>query len=137
MAWGFPAAMGMALARPDERIVSISGDGSFWMVAQDFETCVREKIPVINVIINNYAYGNTRDRQRFAHDERYLGVFLGNPDFGAYARLLGGHGEQVTRDVDLWPAVEAALAQKGPSIIDVVQDEMEGLPAGLTPLRAR
>jgi acetolactate synthase-1/2/3 large subunit len=137
MAWGFPAAMGMALARPDDRIVSISGDGSFWMVAQDFETCVRERIPVVNVVINNYAYGNTRDRQRFAHDERYLGVFLGNPDFGAYARLLGGHGEQVTHDADLWPAIEAALAQEGPSIIDVVQDEMEGLPAGLTPLRAR
>lgn len=137
MAWGFPAAMGMALARPDDRVVSISGDGSFWMVAQDFETCVREGIPVVNVIINNYAYGNTRDRQRFAHDERYLGVFLGNPDFGAHARLLGGHGEQVTRDADLWPAIESALAHDGPSIIDVVQDEMEGLPAGLTPLRAR
>lgn len=137
MAWGFPAAMGMALARPGDRVVSISGDGSFWMVAQDFETCVRERIPVVNVIINNYAYGNTRDRQRFAHDERYLGVFLGNPDFGAYARLLGGHGDQVTRNADLWPAIEAALAHDGPSIIDVVQHEMEGLPAGLTPLRAR
>lgn len=137
MAWGFPAAMGMALARPEERIVSISGDGSFWMVAQDFETCVRERIPTVNVVINNYAYGNTRDRQRFAHDERYLGVFLGNPDFGKFARLLGGYGAQVTRDADLWPALEAALAHDGPSIIDVVQHEMEGLPAGLTPLRAR
>lgn len=137
MAWGFPAAMGMALARPEQRIVSISGDGSFWMVAQDFETCVRERIPVVNVVINNFAYGNTRDRQRYAHDERYLGVFLGNPDFGQFARLLGGHGARVTSDAELWPAIEAALAQDAPSIIDVVQHEMEGLPAGLAPLRAR
>ncbi|MGY0063482.1 thiamine pyrophosphate-binding protein [Streptomyces sp. LZ34] len=137
MAWGFPAAMGMALARPEERVIALSGDGSFWMVAQDFETCVRERIPVVNVVVNNFAYGNTRDRQRFAHDERYLGVFLDNPDFAAFARMLGGHGVRVTRDADLLPAIEAALAQPGPSIVDVVQDRMEGLPAGLTPLKAR
>lgn len=137
MAWGFPAAMGMTLARPDERVVAVSGDGSFWMVAQDFETCVRENLPVINIVINNFAYGNTRDRQRIAHDARYLGVFLDNPDFGAFARLTGGHGARVRTDEELWPAIEAALAVHGPSVIDVVQDEMEGLPAGLTPLRAR
>lgn len=137
MAWGFPAAMGMALARPDERVVALSGDGSFWMVAQDFETCVREQIPVVNLIVNNSAYGNTRDRQRFAHDERYLGVFLGNPDFAAFARLLGGYGARVTSDTGLLPAIEEALSHRGPSIVDVVQDQMEGLPTGLTPLAAR
>ncbi|MFG2961358.1 thiamine pyrophosphate-binding protein [Streptomyces sp. NPDC048291] len=137
MAWGFPAAMGIALSRPEERVVALSGDGSFWMVAQDFETCVREHIPVVSLIVNNFAYGNTRDRQRFAHDERYLGVFLDNPDFGAFARMLGGHGTRVTRDADLLPAIEDALTQPGPSIIDIVQDPMEGLPAGLAPLKAR
>ncbi len=137
MAWGFPAAMGMALARPQERVVVLSGDGSFWMVAQDFETCVREGIPVVTLVVNNFAYGNTRDRQRFAHDGRYLGVFLGNPDFAAFARLLGGHGVRVTSDADLPSAIEEALAQPGPSIIDVVQSGMEGLPEGLTPPKAK
>ncbi|MFI6698626.1 thiamine pyrophosphate-binding protein [Streptomyces sp. NPDC050509] len=137
MAWGLPAAMGMALARPDERVVALSGDGSFWMVAQDFETCVRERIPVVNLVVNNFAYGNTRDRQRFAHDERYSGVFLDNPDFAAFARMLGGYGARVTRDTDLRATIDEALAQPGPSIIDIVQDRMEGLPSGLTPLKAR
>ncbi|RBM23437.1 hypothetical protein DI005_02755 [Prauserella sp. PE36] len=137
MAWGFPAAMGMALARPGERIVTLSGDGSFWMVAQDFETCVREGIDVLTVVVNNFSYGNTRDRQRFAHDERYQGVFLGNPDFAEYARLLGGHGIRVTSDAALRPAVEEALATPGPCIVDIIQDRMEGLPYGLTPPRAR
>lgn len=137
MAWGFPAAMGMALARPDQRVVAVSGDGSFWMVAQDLETCVREGIGVVNVIVNNYSYGNTRDRQRTAHGGRYHGVFLDNPDFAAYARLLGAHGIRVTADADLRPALAEALAQPGPSIIDVVQDRMEGLPPGLTPPAAR
>ncbi|WP_314174802.1 thiamine pyrophosphate-binding protein [Streptomyces winkii] len=137
MAWGFPAAMGMATARPGERVVALSGDGSFWMVAQDFETCVRENIPVVNVVVNNFSYGNTRDRQRFAHGGRYSGVFLGNPDFAAFARLLGGHGVRVTSDAELLPALEEALAQPGPGIVDVVQSEMEGLPEGLEPPRAR
>ena len=137
MAWGFPAAMGLALARPDHRVVALSGDGSFWMVAQDLETCVREQIPVVNVVVNNYAYGNTRDRQRTAHEGRYHGVFLDNPDLGAYARLLGAHGVRVTSDADLRPAIADALAHPGPSIVDVVQDRMEGLPPGLTPPTAR
>lgn len=137
MAWGFPAAMGMALARPDQRVIALSGDGSFWMVAQDLETCVRERIPVVNVVVNNHAYGNTRDRQRTAHDGRYHGVFLDNPDFAAYGRLLGAHGVRVTADTDLRPALEDALARPGPSVIDVVQDRMEGLPPGLTPLPTR
>ncbi|WP_259334160.1 thiamine pyrophosphate-dependent enzyme [Streptomyces umbrinus] len=115
MAWGLPAAMGMALARPEERVVALSGDGSFWMVAQGFETCVRERIPVTNLVVNKFAYGNTRDRQRFAHDERYSGVFLDNPDFAAFARMLGGYGARVTRDTDLRATIDDALAQPGPS----------------------
>ncbi|MFD1237364.1 thiamine pyrophosphate-binding protein [Pseudonocardia benzenivorans] len=137
MAWGFPAAMGMALARPDDRVVAISGDGSFWMVAQDLETCVREDIPVINVIVNNYAYGNTRDRQRTAHGGRYHGVFLDNPDFAEYARLTGALGIRVTSDAEIPAAFEKALAHPGPVLIDVVQDRMEGLPPGLVPPAAK
>ena len=137
MAWGLPAGMGLALARPGERVVTVSGDGSFWMVAQDFETCVREDIGVVNVVMNNFAYGNTRDRQRSAHDGRYLGVFYGNPDFAEFARSLGGCGIRVTRDEDLAPALEEALAQGRPAIVDVVQDRMYGLPPGLTPPAAR
>ncbi|MCL6637635.1 MAG: thiamine pyrophosphate-binding protein, partial [Alicyclobacillus sp.] len=95
MGWGLPAAMGIQLARPQERVLAICGDGSFWMVAQDFETAVREKIPVVCIITNNFAYGNTRDRQKNAHGGRYLGVFHHNPDFAAFARLLGGYGERV------------------------------------------
>jgi acetolactate synthase-1/2/3 large subunit len=107
------------------------------MVAQDFETCVREGIGVVNVVMNNFAYGNTRDRQRSAHDGRYLGVFYGNPDFAGFARSLGGWGARVERDQDLVPALEEALAQDRPAIIDVVQDRMYGLPPGLTPPAAR
>jgi acetolactate synthase-1/2/3 large subunit len=133
MGWGFPAAMGMQLARPADRFITVSGDGSFWMVAQDLETAVREDLPVVNVINNNFSFGNTRDRQRAAHGGRYLGVFYGNPDFAAFARLLGGHGERVETGAELIPALERALASGRPAVVDVVQDRHEGLPPGLTP----
>ena len=68
MGWGFPASLGLQLARPEEHVINVSGDGSFWMVAQDLETAVREEIPVVTLVTNNFAYGNTRDRQRAAHD---------------------------------------------------------------------
>jgi acetolactate synthase I/II/III large subunit len=137
MGWGFPAAMGMQLARPGDRIITVSGDGSFWMVAQDLETAVRENLPVVNVINNNSAFGNTRDRQRSAHGGRYLGVFYGNPDFAAFARLLGAHGERVESADGLLPALDRAFASGLPAIVDVLQDQHEGLPAGLLPPPAR
>jgi acetolactate synthase-1/2/3 large subunit len=137
MAWGFPAALGVKVARPDENVICLSGDGSFWMVAQDFETAVRERIPVVTVVANNFAYGNTRDRQRIAHEGRYFGVFYDNPDLAGFARLHGAHGERVTCAADLEPAIERALASGLPAIVDVIQDRHEGLPPGLAPLPAR
>ena len=137
MGWGFPAAMGMQLARPGDRIITVSGDGSFWMVAQDMETAVRENLPIVNVINNNSAFGNTRDRQRSAHGGRYLGVFYGNPDFAAFARLLGAHGERVESADGLVPALDRAFASGLPAIVDVIQDQHEGLPPGLLPPPAR
>lgn len=137
MAWGFPAAIGIARAWPNRKVVAISGDGSFWMVAQDLETCVRESIPVVNIVVNNFSFGNTRDRQKFAYDERYLGVFLTNPDLGEFARLVGGYGERVTAGPELSGAIERALNSGLPAVIDVVQDKMEGLPPGLTPIKSR
>lgn len=137
MGWGLPAAMGMARALPDERVVLLAGDGSFWMVAQDFETCVREDIRIVAVVLNNFAYGNTRDRQRSAHEGRYAGVFYDNPDLAAWARLLGGHGIRVERDGDVAGAIEEALGQDRPAVIDVIQDRMYGLPPGLAPPAAR
>jgi acetolactate synthase I/II/III large subunit len=141
MGWGLPAAMGMQLARPDAAIVAVCGDGSFWMVAQDLETAVREKLPVVTVINNNFAFGNTRDRQAVAHGGRYLGVFYRNPDFAEFARLLGAHGERVEKDTELLPALNRALERARssglPAVVDVVQDIHEGLPPDLVPPAAR
>ena len=94
---------------------------------------MREKLPVVTVINNNFAFGNTRDRQATAHGGRYAGVFYGNPDFAAFARLLGAHGERVETAAGLVPALERALASGLPAVVDVIQHPHEGLPPGLAP----
>jgi acetolactate synthase I/II/III large subunit len=137
MGWGLPAAMGIQAARPDRTVLAVLGDGSFWMVAQDLETAVREQLPVVCVVVNNFAFGNTRDRQRLAHGGRYLGVFYENPDFAAYARLLGAHGERVDKSGDLAGAIDRAVASGRPAVIDVIQDQQEGLPPGMEPPSAK
>lgn len=136
MGWGLPAAMGLQLSRPEERVIALCGDGSFWMVAQDLETAVREKIPVVTIVANNFAFGNTRDRQRVEHGGRYSGVFYDNPDFAEFARLLGAHGERVEKAADLVPAIQRALDSGRPAVIDVIQDRNAGLPPDLVPLTA-
>jgi acetolactate synthase-1/2/3 large subunit len=133
MGWGPAAALGIQLARPRERVVCVTGDGTFWMVAQDLETAVRERIPVVTVVTNNFAYGNIRDRQRADHGGRLVGVRYGNPDFAAFARLLGAHGERVERAEELGPALERALASGLPAVVDVIQDPDEGLPGDVRP----
>jgi acetolactate synthase I/II/III large subunit len=137
MGWGLPASLGLQLARPEEHVINVSGDGSFWMVAQDLETAVREEIPVVTLVTNNFAYGNTRDRQRTAHNERYFGIFYGNPDFAQFAELLGAYGERVESAEELLPALERALDSGKPAVVDAIQDTFEGLPEGLAPLGAR
>lgn len=137
MGWGFPAAMGIQLAHPNRRVVNITGDGAFWMVAQDMETAVRENIPVINIVVNNFCYGNTRDRQKTAHDGRYIGIHYNNIDFAKYAELLGAYGERVESADKLDDAIERALASGKPAIIDVIQDKWEGLPPGTIPAVAK
>jgi acetolactate synthase I/II/III large subunit len=133
MGWGLPAALGIQLAQPGERVLAVVGDGSFWMVAQDLETAVRERIPVVTVVANNFAYGNTRDRQRADHGGRLFGVLYDNPDFAAFARLVGAHGERVERTEDLYPAIDRAIASGLPAVVDVIQDVDEGLPPDVLP----
>ncbi|WP_269082456.1 thiamine pyrophosphate-binding protein [Aneurinibacillus tyrosinisolvens] len=137
MGWGFPAAMGIQLAHPNQQVINVTGDGAFWMVAQDMETAVRENIPVINIVLNNFCFGNTRDRQKTAHQGRYIGIHYNNIDFAQFAQLLGAYGERVESARQLDEAIERAIASGKPAIIDVIQDRWEGLPPGAIPAVAK
>ena len=125
MGCGLPAAMGVKAAFPDRQVVAVAGDGGFAMTMQDLETCVREHLDVVTVVMNNFAYGNIKLRQQRKFGNRLIGSELSNPDFGELAKLFGAHGETVTDPDELLSALERALGAGKAAVLDVHVDPEE------------
>jgi acetolactate synthase-1/2/3 large subunit len=128
MGFGLPAAIGAARVFPKRTIVCFAGDGDFLMNGQEFATAVQYGLPIIVVLIDNGMYGTIRMHQERMFPERVIATRLRNPDFAAYARAFGGHGETVEETAQFLPAFERALASGLPSILHVKVD-----PEAITP----
>ncbi len=128
MGFGLPAAIGAARVFPKRTIVCFSGDGDFLMNGQEFATAVQYGLPIIVVLIDNGMYGTIRMHQERMFPERVIATQIRNPDFAAYARAFGGHGETVEETAQFLPAFERALASGLPSILHVKVD-----PEAITP----
>jgi acetolactate synthase-1/2/3 large subunit/sulfoacetaldehyde acetyltransferase len=122
---GFPSALGAKLARPDRPVVCLCGDGGFLMTSQDLETAVRERIPVVTVVMTNNCWGSEKAYQKYFFNERYVGSDFGNPPFDEYARLFGALGLRVEKAEELRPALEQALAATIPSVVEIPVDPDE------------
>ena len=119
-------------------MVAFAGDGDFLMTGQEFATAVQYGLPVIVVLVNNGMYGTIRMHQEREHPGREVGTALHNPDFAAYARVFGGHGETVESTEDFAAAFERAQASGLPAIIEVRIDPEAILPsAQLSGIRER
>ncbi len=126
MGFGFPAAIGASLARPDKMVVDIAGDGSFQMVLQELATAVQYQIPVKVFILNNYGLGMVRQWQDLFMDRRFSEVGMEvAPDFVKLAEAYGVKGLQVSERADLRPAIREMIETPGPVILDVVVDPDE------------
>jgi acetolactate synthase-1/2/3 large subunit len=130
MGYGLPAAVGAKAVRPDKTVVCFAGDGCFLMHGQEFATAMREKLPIIVVVVNNEVYGTIRMHQERDYPGRQSATALTNPDFAAYARAFGGHGETVEKTEDFAAAFERARASGKPAIIEIRLD-----PEAITPTR--
>jgi acetolactate synthase-1/2/3 large subunit len=128
MGFGLPAAIGAAHVFPGRTVVCFSGDGDFLMNGQEFATAVQYALPVVVVLIDNGMYGTIRMHQEREFPGRPVASALRNPDFAAYARAFGGHGETVEETAEFAPAFERALASGLPSVIHVKID-----PEAITP----
>ncbi len=119
LGWGFPAALGAAVAREGRPVVSVSGDGGFVMTAQELATAARYKLPVIAIVHNDSAYGAIKNIQNRVHSGRFLDVDLNNPDFLALAAAYHVAAERVGDASALQSAVRRALDRGGPSVIEL------------------
>ncbi len=108
---GMAFAMGAKLARPDKTAVNFMGDAAFGMVGMDFETAVRERIPILTILINNSVLGGYQGRFPVA-SERY-NIHLLSGDYAKVAEGLGGYSERVEQPDDIIPAL-----QRGKKAVD-------------------
>lgn len=128
MGYGVPAAVGLKRIMPERTVVAFAGDGCFLMNGQEFATAVQYELPIIVVVIDNRMYGTIRMHQELHYPGRISATELKNPDFAAYARAFGGHGERVETTAEFAPAFERALASGKPSILHCLID-----PEAITP----
>jgi len=128
MGFGFPAALGAKVARPEEVVIDIAGDGSFLMTCQELATSITEDIPVIVAVLNNGYLGMVRQWQQIFHEGRYSEVDLGGvPDFVKLAESFGAEGIRVTRKNDVEDAIRDALSNDVTTVIDFVVSREENV----------
>ena len=128
MGYGYPAAVAAKLASPARTVVAFCGDGDFLMNGQELATAVQYGAAFVAFVVNNGLYGTIRMHQEREYPGRVFGTDLRNPDFAAYARAFGGHGETVERTEDFAAAYERAAASGKPAIVELRID-----PDAITP----
>lgn len=121
MGYGFPAAIGAKMGRPDLEVFDIAGDGSFQMNIQELATAVLNDIPVKVIIFNNGVLGMVRQWQTLFYNERYSNTTLDKvPDFVKVAEAYGALGLRATKPSDVEPVLKEAIASDKPTVVDMV-----------------
>ena len=121
MGFGFPAAIGAKIGRPDAQVVCIAGDGSLQMNIQEMATAIGNGVAVKVLVIDNNALGMVHQWQRLFYDERYSCTeFTANPDFVKLAEAYGWQAERITHPDEIDAALDRMLAATGPYLLDVV-----------------
>jgi acetolactate synthase-1/2/3 large subunit len=118
---GLPFALAAKVARPEEPVVLITGDGAFGLSAMEMDTAARHHLPVIVVVANNSGWGDVRHHQREVYG-REVASALADIRYDLLAEALGCRGERVEHLADLRPALERAASAGGPALIDVRTD---------------
>ncbi|MDD5900832.1 MAG: biosynthetic-type acetolactate synthase large subunit [Lachnospiraceae bacterium] len=126
MGYGFGAAMGAKTGMPEKRVINIAGDGCFRMNINELASAVRNRIPMIQVVINNHVLGMVRQWQTLFYGKRYSNTTLQDGmDFVKVAEGMGAEGMTVTTREELDVAIERAFAAEGPFVIDCRIDSDE------------
>ena len=128
MGFGLPAAIGAAIARPEDTVVLVSGDGSFMMNVQELASIKRKNLPVKIVLLDNQRLGMVKQWQQLFFEERYSETDLSdNPDFVTLASAFDIPGRMITKRQEVLPALDEMLQAEGAWILHVCIDERENV----------
>ena len=136
MGFGYPAALGAKLGRPEEEVFCITGEGSIQMMLQELSTARQYHIPTRIICLNNGYLGMVRQWQEFFYERRYSMSYVDSlPDFVRLAEAYGHSGIRVENAKDLEGALEEAIARKEETVfVDILVDPAENvfpmIPAG-------
>lgn len=124
MGIALPGSIGAKLLYPDRRVLSVNGDGGFLMNAQELETAVRMKTPVVALVWRDDTYGLIKWKQETLYG-RASHIDFGNPDFVKFAQSFGCAAHRIEAATELRPALEQAFAANVPTVIEVPVDYTE------------
>jgi len=121
MGFGFPAAIGAAVAKPNDLVISISGDGSFQMCIQELATVRQYNIPIKIVLLNNNFLGMVRQWQELFYNERFSeSEYQFNPDFIKIMEAYNIPGKRIEKPSQIDEGIKFLLSENGPTFLEVV-----------------
>ena len=123
MGYGLGAAIGAKTANPDKTVINIAGDGCFRMNMKELATASREKLPIIEVIINNHVLGMVRQWQTLFYEKHYSATVLDDGvDYVKLSEAMGAAARRVTSKEEFEKAFSEALNSRTPFVIDCIID---------------
>lgn len=123
MGYGLGAAIGAQVANPDTQVINIAGDGCFRMNMNELATAAREKLPLIEIVVNNHVLGMVRQWQDLFYEKRYSATVLDDGmDYVKLAEAMGAEGYRACTREEFDRALDAALQSQKPVLIDCVID---------------
>lgn len=123
MGYGLGAAIGAQTANPSKQVINIAGDGCFRMNMNEIATAVRQKLPLVEVIINNHVLGMVRQWQNLFYEQRYSATVLDDGvDFVKLAEAMGAEAYRATSREEFVDTLKKALASSTPVVIDCIID---------------
>ncbi len=128
MGYGLPAAIGAQLAKPNDLVIDVDGDGSFLMTCHELCTIGREALPVKVLLLNNHHLGMVRQWQDDFYAQNYSSVFLGKatehdyPNFAGVAEAFGIPSKRIRKPEEVQKALEEMVEFKGPYVLEVCVD---------------
>jgi thiamine pyrophosphate-dependent acetolactate synthase large subunit-like protein len=108
LGYGLGLAMGAKLVHPDKLCINVWGDAAIGFTGMDFETAVRERIPILSILLNNFSMA-IELKVMPVSTERYRATDISG-DYAAMARAFGGYGERVTEPAEIVPAIRRGIA---------------------------
>jgi acetolactate synthase-1/2/3 large subunit len=128
MGYGFPAAIGVKAATPEKTSINFTGDGSILMNVQELMTAVEQKLPVVNIILNNNYLGMVRQWQTLFYDKRHSETDLSvQPDFVKLSEAFGGIGYRVKTKEEFDAALKDAVEKNIVAFIEVIVERLENV----------